>query len=232
LDLSSLIKNPVMKRLVVCFFYLFLSPFVWSNIPNNSLPQTKLKIGITGSIIYPGLNIGIERPYKYKQKDIVTSKRTKTKYKERLLAVNTGMYHQNDFHTGFLVWGEWIRKRHNSKGFFCDKSIGLGVNRTFVDGPTFEMDANGNPQKKHLSGNTYGLLSLSTSMGYQGLMMQNKAFSLYLKHQWIFMFPYNGFINPRPFIELGYKQDIQGIWNANPRFIHIKKSRKKGGNIR
>lgn len=214
-----------MKKNLICLL-LFTVSTLKAESEFVYQPQTTYKIGLLGTIIYPGITLGIDRPYKYKQIDKIKTKSTRTVFKERSLSAHLGMYHQNYLHTGIFAFSEWNRTKRNLRHpLFTESAIGFGFNKTFVDGPTFEVDAKGNITQKRLAGNGYAFASLSGTLGYT--FHAKTPFSLYIKHQWFFQFPHNGFINPRPFLEMGYRKALVGIWDAQPKYIHKVKNKIK-----
>jgi hypothetical protein len=190
-------------------------------------PQTGIRGAYMGSIVYPGFKVGVERPYKFTQRDKLTSKKIKTYYKERYLSYSLGMYTQARYHTNFLLQAEWIKRRQKSKGFYYEGSLGTGFSRTFVAGQSFEVLENGDIKKVSLSGNCYAQFNLGGSVGYNFNLKQQKPFSVYLKHHWHFLFPYNAFITPRPTLELGCNYNLSGFWQANPKYKFKEKQSRK-----
>jgi hypothetical protein len=204
--------------------------------PSEYSPATGVRGSILGSIIYPGFKIGVDRPFKYTKVEKfrtmspVFGNKTKTYYKERYLSYNFGMYHQKSYHTNYLVQTEWIARRQKSKGFYVESSFGLGLSRTFVDGATYSVSDNGEIKKVPLAGNWFALASVGGGIGYNANSMKQKPFSIYLKHQWIFLFPYNAFVTPRPIVELGFNYNLSGFWDASPKFKHKTKQSRKFSN--
>jgi len=186
-------------------------------------PTTGINGALLGSIIHPGFKVGIERPYKFTQVDKLRIKRTKTFNKERYLSYSLGMYYHTNYHTNYFLQTEWIARRQKSKGFYIESSFGLGISRTFVNGATYIVTDNGEVEKVGLSGNWFGLASLGGSIGYNANLKKQKPYSIYLRHNWLIFFPYNGFVTPRPTIELGARYNLSGFWEATP----SKKSKEK-----
>jgi len=198
-----------------------------SAVENSYIPTTGVRGAAMGSIVYPGIKIGLERPYKYTKMDKVNSKRTKTYFKERYMSYSLAMYHHERYHSNFLLQIEWVKRIQKRKGFYYEGSLGTGISRTFVDGPTYKVTKDGEIKKVPLSGNWYALISAGGSIGYNFNFKMQKPFSIFVKHNWLLLFPYNGFITPRPTIELGFNYNISGIWDAFPKFDHKEKQSKK-----
>jgi hypothetical protein len=190
-------------------------------------PTTGFRGEFLGSIIYPGLKLGVERPYKYTQIDKFRKNKIKTLYKERYLSYSLGMYYHNNYHTNIFSQTEWLARRQKSKGFYYESSLGLGLSRTFVDGRTFSVSDDGEVEKIPMSGNWYALASLGGGIGYNAYLTKQKPYSVYLKFHFLFMFPYNAFITPRPTLGLGFNYNFSGIWDATPKFKYKEKQSKK-----
>lgn len=181
-------------------------------------PTTGVRGAFLGAVSYPGFKIGVERPYKFTRVDKQKTKKTKTLYKERYLSYSLGMYHHNDYHTNLFTQAEWIGRRQKSKGFYLESSWGLGINRTFVDGASYTVSEDGEVDKVPLSGNWSALASLGGAIGYNANLTKQKSYALYLKHNWLLIFPYNTFVTLRPTVEFGINYNFSGFWQAEPKF--------------
>jgi hypothetical protein len=197
------------------------------NSQQHYTPSTGIRGGILGSLVYPGLSIGVERPYKYTQIDKVKPHKTKTIYRERYLSYSLGMYHQSYYHTNFLLQTEWTARRQRSGGLYYESSFGAGLSRTFVDGAVFSVTDDGEVFKVPLSGNWYALAAMGCAVGYNANLRLQKPFSIYLKHQWLLLFPYNSFLTMRPVITLGGNYNLSGFWEASPKYKHKEKLSRK-----
>jgi hypothetical protein len=88
-----------------------------------------LKAAYMGSIIYPGVKIGLEWPTTTL---IVTkSKRDsdKTYRKEKYINVSMGMYNHKNFHTNVFLLAERQWRRIRPSGLFTEFAPGLGISR-------------------------------------------------------------------------------------------------------
>lgn len=193
----------------------------------NYTPATGIGGGFLGSIIHPGFKIGIERPYRYTQIEKFRMRRTKTVYDERYLSYSLGMYHHQNYHSNFFSQVDWIARRQKSRGFYYDSSLGLGLSRTFVDGAAYLVSDEGEIEKVPLSGNWYALASVGGRIGYNANLTKQKPYSVYLKHQWLLIFPYNAFVTLKPTIEFGFNYNLWGFWDATPQFRYKKKLSRK-----
>ncbi len=190
-------------------------------------PSTGVRLALLGSLIYPGFKVGVERPYTFTQLNKQKSQKIKTVYKERYLSYSLGLYHQYHYHTNLFSQVEWIARRQRSKGFYFETSLGLGLCRTFVSGATYTVSEDGEVEKVPLSGIGYALASLGGAVGYNAKLTKQKPYSIYLKHSWLLIFPYNAFITPRPTLELGLNYNLSGFWGAHPSFKTKEKQSRK-----
>lgn len=198
------------------------------------IPNTAINAGLIGSVIFPGFTIGLERPYKVTYYEKFKKKKTKTFFQEKLISFNYSMYHQPNYHTNNFLTASWISRKQKLSGWYFETSTGLGISRTFVDGASFTVSDNGDISKIPLSGNWYALASFGLSWGYNANLKLQKPYSIYLRHQWFMLFPYNSFVMPRPVIELCLKYNLDNIWQPNIRFSskakysrYIKKQKQK-----
>lgn len=166
-------------------------------------PQPAIKAAYLGSILYPGLKIGIERPYKATQIDKTKRWGIKSVSSERYLTANLGYYHHATFHDNFFLILEWQKRRQNANGWFMDLAPGLGYSRTFLGGTTYTVSDNGTVELKKLAGYNYALLAASYGGGYNWAMKKDKPLKAYGKISLLFLFPYNSFVYLRPTAELG-----------------------------
>lgn len=192
-------------------------------------PTTGIRAAYVGAILFPGVKAGVERPYTYTQIDRVKPQKTKTFYRERYLSYSLGMYHHPTFHSHYFLQTEWIARRQKSNGFYREGGLGLGLSRTFVDGAAFSVSDNGEVVKEPMSGNWYGLATVSGGFGYNARMKSGKPYSVYLKNQLLFFFPHNSLVNLRPTIEIGFNYHVSGsgFWGAAPRYQAKVKQRSK-----
>jgi len=188
--------------------------------------NTAVNAAALGAIIYPGFSIGIERPYKTIQKQILKKKSTKFLIKNRLLSYNLSMYHQRDFHTNLMGQASWTTRRIRQKGWYREFSIGAGLSRTFLAGPTYSVDESGIIDRVPLAGNWYGLFSSGVAFGIDYMARKQKPYAIFLKHQWYAFFPHNSFITLRPTLELGVSFQMNDLWKATPSKVYIQKARR------
>jgi hypothetical protein len=189
------------------------------------IPKNGLRFEFLGSLIFPGFKIGLEKPFSYTQIEKFRRNKIKRLYKERYLSYSMGMYYQDNYHTNIFPQAELIARRQKNKGFYYERSLGLGFSRTFVNSPTFSVSDDGKIVEQPLSGNWYGLASIGGGIGYNAYLKNQRPYSVYLKLHLMVMYPYNTFITPRPTIGIGYNYNFSGLGEASPRLKYKVKRR-------
>lgn len=182
-------------------------------------PKTLIKLGYWASIAEPGFSLGMERPYRYIESKRRRSGKDHIKYKERYLGAAFQMYHHRDFHSLLNIQVEWIQKRQFSGGLYLQRSAGIGLSRTFLAGPTYEVDAQGNIKKKNGQGNYYACIQLAGGIGYNWAVKRNIPWNIYIKPGASVIFPYNYYFLPKPTVELGVIYNVKNFWTAHPKHI-------------
>ncbi len=185
------------------------------------VPTTALKIGFVGALLYPGCQFALERPYQYTEVTKQRQQKVKRIYKERYIRYALGIYSHYRYHTNFFLQCENLQRRQKSTGWWFESSEGVGVSRTFVNGPAYTVSDEGAIHKATLAGNWYALVSVGGSVGYNFNLKKHQPFSVYCKHQWLVLFPYNTLFLPRPLIEMGLTCSLSHFWQAHP----VKKSK-------
>lgn len=192
---------------------------------NNSptLPQTGIKTALLGSLIYPGLKIGVERPYKIIQVDREKKWGIKTILKERYLTANLGYYHHPNFHDNVYLLLEQQKRRQRMNGWFTETAPGIGFSRTFLGDETYEVNDEGQVDKLSLAGHNYALVSLSVGAGYNFAMKGAQPIKAYGKMSLLTLFPSNSGAYMRPTVELGIVYSPKGFLTASPKLKHKQK---------
>jgi hypothetical protein len=201
--------------------FLFLLGGCWAmaraqNVP--PLPQTSLRAAYLGSLKYPGLVVGIERPYKVVQ----VTKPKRHFLKERHWVASVGFYHHTRFHSNFFMLVEHQSRRQSAKGWFVESAAGAGFSRTFLAGTTYRVAGDGTVSTKKMAGYPYALVSLGFGGGYNFAVQKGKPFRLYSKMGLLTLLPYNNFLYMRPMIQLGITYTVPHFLSSKPS-IKIKK---------
>lgn len=185
--------------------------------------QTGLKAAVLGSLIYPGLKLGLERPYKVIQVEKNRRRGEKIILKERYLSANLGYYHHPTFHDNLYLLLERQKRRQGMTGWFREHAMGLGYSRTFLGGETYEVSEEGQVDRKKQAGHHYALFSFAAGGGYNFAAQSRQPIKIYGKLSLLGFFPSNSFIDLRPTLELGLIFTPTHFWKAYPKIIIKKK---------
>jgi hypothetical protein len=182
----------------------------------KEVPSTGFKASYMGSVIYPGLKLGVERPIKVIHLEKEKRKGLKVLSKEKYLTLNLGFYHHPTFHDNFYMLAEYQMRRQKSSAWFREFSPGLGYSRTFLDGSSYNVSDMGEVTKSNAAGYTYAILSLAGGFGYDFSKKSDTPLKAFIKPSLLLMAPYNSFVYARPTVELGVVYSAGNFWKANP----------------
>lgn len=180
-----------MQKGIALLLCIFLAFSVQAQEFSSGITGTGIKASYMGALAYPGLSVGVERPYKIVE--VTKTKKTKlrTWYKQRALGISANFYHHPDFHSNFFIQGEWTRRKYFLKGLFIESILGVGLSRTFLDGPAFEVSENGEVTKLRAAGSFYGLSSLGLGLGYHLERNGKASLDLFVRPGIMLLFPYS-----------------------------------------
>ena len=198
--------TPMNLKITIIAFILFLLSVAHHTLNAQcrcEMGGVGIRASYYGSLIHPGAMIGLEVPYKSKRVDKGRGRSTKSFFRERYYSINTGFYHHEDFHTNAFLIGELQFRRQKAGGMFVEFAPGLGLSRTFLDGPAYHVNDKGNIDRIPAAGYFYGLFSLSYGMGYNFSLHSDLPVKTYFRTGAIVMAPYNTLFYFRPIVELG-----------------------------
>lgn len=207
--------------------YLLLLTFPLSGLaqPSNpfalAAPSSEIRLSYVGTIVYPGLKLGIAIPVK----QITLAKQGGKKYrlKDRHLVLNLSGYHHPDFHDNLYLTAEWQMRRTKPSGWFTEFSPGLGYSRTFLGGTTYRVADNGEVSIKRAAGYGYFLATVGGGLGYDFSVRQTRPITAFFRANVLVMLPYNSFLYVRPTVELGLTYKLPAISLIKPRTKTIQK---------
>lgn len=120
--------------------FLFLPFFAMAQTENAKA----LKISYYGDFFsHPGIKIGYELPLRYRLKTKEKKGVDRPKHKFQLLELATTFYYHPGNHYGLLLIPSYTFRTVKENGKKQDWSIGLGYHRSFLTGPTYSMDQEG-----------------------------------------------------------------------------------------
>ncbi|WP_421800515.1 hypothetical protein [Haliscomenobacter sp.] len=217
-----------MKNLLLMLLLLGINQIGLTQESNNSptLPRTGIKTALLGSLIYPGLKVGVERPYKIIQVDKEKKWGIKTILKERYLTANLGYYYHPNFHDNLYLLLERQKRRQHMNGWFTETAPGIGFSRTFLGDEAYAVSDEGQVDKLSLAGHNYALVSLSVGLGYNFEIKLGQPLKIYTKASLLGMFPSNSDLYLRPTIELGVAFSTSSFLPATPKLLNKHKTKR------
>jgi len=195
------------------FFILIIFNFSLCHAQEDSITKLpinhyNLKLSYLSSLIYPGVNVGIEFP--------VRNATRKQVIKGRFISADLNWYHHPDFHDNVYLTAEWEMRRTNKNGLISEFSFGPGFSRTFLGGTTYRMNNSGDISVVKLAGYNYTMSTIGGGFGIDLSRKKQIPFLAIAKMNLISMFPYNSTIYIRPVMELGVRYILlQGTGKLN-----------------
>lgn len=153
---------------------------------------------------HPGLGFSYAQDFHSKTKEKI-KKNGKAKVKEYRFfwSGKFGMYHQKESHTGVILTGGIGYRKTKASGFFTEYNLGVGSFRQILSGNTYEVNEEGSVNTiKHAFRRSL-VNSLSIAIG-KDLSPQLKIpiSVIWTNGLWL-RYPYNGYLLPQFFCELG-----------------------------
>jgi len=125
-----------------------------------------LKVAYYGDFFsHPGIKIGYEIPLKYRLKTKERKGVSRSKHKIQLLELSTAFYFHQDNHYGLLLLPAYTFRKIRANGKKQDWSIGLGYHRSFLTGPTYSSNEQGEFSIKKGAGQNTVFTSLTYALG-------------------------------------------------------------------
>lgn len=161
--------------------------------------------GILGRFKYPGMQLGAD--YQLIQKNIDKERKNanhKLITKNRYLTVNVGYYHHKDYNYNLFIHAGYLLKRINHNGWYFGVEPKLGLSRTFIDAPVYEVKDDGRIKKQIAAGNFYFSPAVSFAIGKDlSIKNPNNHLGFFGKLMLYGNYPYNNFIYGRMLLEAG-----------------------------
>ena len=151
-----------------------------------------------------GVKIGTEYPLWTKEK-IKTKKSLKEIHKNKLIFVtgNVGCYIHRRNTVGVFINSEIGYRKTRKNGFMYEFLLGLGYLHSFLQGDTYEVNADGSVKQVFLAGRSSFMPALCGGIGYDFDYRYHKHFSVFLKPGFFVQYPFNTALAARTSIELG-----------------------------
>ena len=175
---------------------LFVTTSLWGNFPDGN-----------------GLSVNIQYPIHMMVKE-KTKKNGKVKSKEKywLLGVQNIFYSHPNLWSGYTISPNIARKSIRRNGFFTQKSLGLGLQRTFLNERTYTVDDN-LQVAVHKGGSWYFVPSFAYGLGWDFSKLKNnpKPFAILLSPSLAYQYPMNSTFYANLGLELGVTFSIHKL---------------------
>lgn len=194
-----------MKRGISFLFMAWISLSALKAQSPFQHPSAHYRLGMYGTLIYPGFQGGVEWPSKaitiYKHR----KKKVKLYQKERYWGAQAGMYTQKYVHQQWYLGGSRSLRKVRSNQRYTEWVFGLGLSRSWLNGSVYEVDGNGTVNALRMQGNWHGMFSTSWYMGWD----KPQTLKPYIGIGQMSFLGNNGMPVIRPLLELGLR------WKAN-----------------
>lgn len=199
-----------------------------SRVENREIIQSPVwfRASCMGSMIYPGVALGMEYPLKTKYYRNGLDSARMAKIKQRSLTANLSWYHHKNYHDNFIFSTGYLLRRTNRRGWFTDIEPQLGTSRTFVGGSVYTVDATNNVQQKKFVGDWFLATKLSFSVGKDFFYASSHSVPLkiYMRPSFIMILPYNNFIYVRPTLEIGVLYSFKNAWMVKSQRVNCRQT--------
>jgi len=214
-----------MKKCLLILFTLFVVQNLFSQ---NKVKQDSIfRVTKNSPIIFsyygdyfgvkPGIRLGVDRSfYDFKIQKTKKSGKVKIKTHDLFTSYNLVCYRHKGYNTAIYLFPEIGYRYISNSGFFCELRVGAGLFRTFLDGPTYTVDAEGNIQKIPMAGAWYGAFNASPAIGWDfSAKNPNSKLQIFLRPAAIRQFPYNSHILYHLTTEIGVSYAIPNFITNN-----------------
>lgn len=188
--------------ILICLFHLHSSA---QTEPTEEKKGVDIHAGVIGRFNYPGVRIGAD--YQLIQKRIDKERKSgihKLITKNRYITVNAGYYHHKNYNFNLFLHAGYLLKRVNHNGWYLGIEPQIGLSRTFIDAPVYEVKDDGGIKKKIAQGDFYFSPALSMNIGKDfSVKNPDNHFGIFAKLILYGNYPYNNFIYGRMLLETG-----------------------------
>lgn len=203
--------------IIITFWFNVYSSFA-QNSKDSLLYTLPINISYFGEkYTHYGFKVGLEYPIISKVK-VSENWRGKSKFRETQFFTtgNIGLYrHPKNLYGSFI--NSELGLRRCTRRFHIETFAGVGYLRTFRDGPTYEITADGKVQQIYLAGDNRFSPTFAIGVGKGFLKKQDKAMAFHIRYIRYFEIPYYSKYLKRTAIELGitYRLRKKTVTNEN-----------------
>jgi hypothetical protein len=205
--------------------FLYMIPLLLTNavLAQENTSSYVTQGGIFGSywasLVYPGFDMGIEKPIKLDEFTWFERGQIVPRYKESYRVYSISMYHHNRFHTNLLLTAGKKNRNQRHSGYFTEWSLRGGLSRTFLAGKAYTVDNAGVISRRTLAGNFYLAGIFDYGIGYNLKYKKGIPLKPYINANAMFLAPYNRFIYYRLGVCIGAVYTPEGFMPFNKKNI-------------
>lgn len=189
-------------RLVICFIItIFYFPFSTFAQEKN----LRLNISYFGrNFFHPGIKLGTDYPLANHQKTKTNKKGIeKIKLHQFIMQNNVAYYYHRNNQHGLLLNTELGYRFVANKGLKAEIFLGIGYQRTFLDGRVYEVTDDLQIKRVYFAGNNYFVPSVAISFGKDFYKKNYTIKAWHLKIGAFYQYPFNTKFLLNPSLELG-----------------------------
>lgn len=190
-----------MKKVVIVLSISWMSASALKAQSPFQQPATHFRLGVYGTLIYPGFQGGVEWPSKaitmYRHK----KNKLKLYQKERYWGAQAGMYTQRFVHQQWYLGGTRSLRKVRSNQRYTEWVFGLGLSRSWLNGASYSVDDHGHVARRRAQGHWHGMFNTTWYMGWD----KPKTIKPYVGIGQMSFLGNNGMPYIRPSVEFGVR---------------------------
>jgi hypothetical protein len=189
--------------LILLSFILGAGSLPAQSVTRKYFPEGGVFGSYWASLIYPGFDLGLEKPIKFDEFTWFENGQTVPRYKETYAVYSISMYHHNTLHTNVLLTAGRKNRTQRNSGCFTERTLRGGISRSFLDGSAYVVDQSGSVSRRSLPGNFYLAALFDYGFGYNLKYKTNIPLKPYISFNAMFIAPYNRFFYHRFGVNIG-----------------------------
>ena len=194
---------PVSGLLRMCLPVLLLGTVGITPASAQFRGPSSVSVSYFGEYIgHAGIKVGAETP-------LLGRNRQRSRRSLVLADANAGGYYHRGNHTGLFVDSGVLYRFITRGGFKLETRFGAGYHRSFVDGPVFSVEDNGDIRRVRGAGQNSLMISWNFGLGKE---MRSSPLSWHIRPGFFVRTPYNSLFIPHFVVEagVGYRLNSRG----------------------
>jgi hypothetical protein len=217
------------------YIFIFLSVIAFNAIARDKekhdsiayvTQSSPIKISYFGDNlgVKPGFSIGLQHTFrsieneKYKK-----SGKVKLYCREYFYSINFAAYQHKGYNSALYLFPEIGTRKIRKCGFYTELSVGTGLFRTTLGGPTYTVNNSGNIEKVNSAGSFYWAFHVSPGIGWD-FSKRNPHLPLqfFIKPNLLFQYPYNSLFMKHFIVETGINYSFSNLLPGKTKTIYRK----------